>query len=119
MAMIDLKKTKPEMKDEKKEYGIGSAQVDEYPWGLLLTLNKDSLEKLGIDVSKVDIAQKVTLNCEASITAVSQSASKTNTDRSVTLQIQKMECSLGKTPSPSRMKGYLSMRDSGPGGKAT
>ncbi len=117
MAMIDLKKTKSEMKEEKKDSAI-SGPVDEYPWGLILTFNKDVLDKFGIDILKVDIGQKATLRCEASITAAHQSASKTNTDRSVTLQIQKMECSLGETPSPSRMKGYLSMRDSGPGGKA-
>lgn len=118
MAMIDLKRTKAEKDREKKISGTVTAVVEDYPYGFCLTFDKDILAKLGIDVDKVDIEQKVSISGVGVVTDVYKSASKSETRQSVSVQLQKIECNLGEAPKPSRMKGFLSVRDSGPGGKA-
>ena len=116
--MIDLKRTKAEKDREKKTSGSMSAYVEDYPYGFTLTFDKDTLAKLGIDVGKVDVEQKVSISGVGGVTDVYKSSSKSETRQSVSVQLQKIECSVGEAPKPSKMKGFLAMRDSGPGGKA-
>ena len=92
MDLHDMKRTK----EEKKEYGSestvrpSSPDVEEYPYGLSISLEKESLEKLGLDVDDFNLDSKVDIICLAKVESLHESSSKNNSSSSVSLQICKM-----------------------------
>jgi len=66
----------------------------DYPWGLSITLDDDSLEKLGLDLPEV--GTMMTLVANVKVTNVSESASPTYKQRSLGLQITEMALEDGK-----------------------
>lgn len=86
--LVDMKFTKAEIKEEKREYG---GDMQPYPWGLAIRLESTELEKLGIkDLPQV--GSEMHLICVAEVTGVNMSSSVGQEDETcVALQITHMQ----------------------------
>ena len=64
----------------------------QYPWGLIITLNKDALKKLGITAREFLIGQKVAINAVTMVKEIGLSlGTKGPEDQRLELQITDME----------------------------
>lgn len=90
MKLTDLKRTKAE---EKKWSGMevpATSEVESYPWGLEIRLETESLKKLGIDLNKFKIGQKVMITAETSVDEIRSSERRGEDSSTLGLQIQKL-----------------------------
>jgi hypothetical protein len=88
---MELKSMKLKKSKRNKPVPIGT-DSPKYPWGLRLSLDNDALEKLGIDVTKLEIKTVVPVKGMARITSISSYESVENKGKqdSVDLQIEKL-----------------------------
>lgn len=77
---------------------IGPAEEPEYPYGLALTLDDDSLKKLGLSVDGLKVGQAMELHARAEVKSLSKSESEGEQHQSVGLQIT----DLGMGPAAKR-----------------
>ena len=112
MELIDMKRAKPKKSEENKE--IASEYYDPYPYGLRITLNKEELEKLNIDVNKFDIGQRINIMAEAEVVNLQTSPNKKSGDQSIGFQLVKMNLTGAKTPKKSAFTEYSKQIDSKP-----
>jgi len=63
---------------------------DDYPYGLSISLETESLKKLGMDVSDFTIGGKVDVVCQVEVTRMSESAGQDGAYSDVSLQITDM-----------------------------
>jgi len=84
MELVNLKTGTDTYQDEKGE----THTRDDYPWGLCITLNNDTLNKLKADPQSV--GTEVMLTCKAVIKGVSARESENGTHRTADLQITDM-----------------------------
>lgn len=83
MKMVNLKRT------EKREPEMPVGAESEYPYGLSICLDSDTLKKLGIkDLPAV--GTKMTIECKVEVCSTSEYASKMGVDQSLSLQITDM-----------------------------
>lgn len=88
-ALVDLKYTKAELKEEKAEYVSGDQSP--YPWGMCISLEKAELDKLGIKELPL-VGSEWHFIAVATVTSVNQSASVTQDEETrVGLQITMMQ----------------------------
>lgn len=86
---MDLKNMKMTPKEAKEQYEPKSLDSPQYPYGLCLNLDNDSLEKLGIPIPAV--GQELSLTAKVEVTSVSQYDSKNgHKNSSISLQITDM-----------------------------
>ena len=86
MAMKDMKRTRAEIKEASQPM----ASQPEYPWGLCITLDNDSLDKLDID-ELPKVGGRITIVAVARVTSVSARTDEGGDDsRCVSLQIERM-----------------------------
>ena len=98
MPMIDMAKSAFEVTKEKADWSApmsAAAMVDKYPWGLSISFDQDTLEKLGLDGAMPDVGSVFKFTAEARITSASQneresSEGGTKMDNRVEAQIVKM-----------------------------
>lgn len=94
--MISMKLTAAEAKADTM---LGDAEEDggpQYPYGLTLCLDDETLAKLGItDLPKVGSVMQLTALVE--VCSVSQYANQKDTDTSMSLQITDMELAAGNS----------------------
>ena len=94
--MIDMKRTKSES-DESKEVAMGE---EDYPYGLSISLDQDSLEKLGIaELPKV--GAEMMLMAKVKVTSTNESQHENQSHKSVSLQITEMELEQGQAERPA------------------
>jgi hypothetical protein len=85
MKLVNMK-----LPPKKRSEGLEESAIpkEDYPYGLQLDLNDDSLSKLKLDPQKVKVGQKMRIVADVEVTRVSMSEStKGDTDKSITLQI--------------------------------
>ena len=76
MKLISLKrKPKRSLRRKLSEAPIMGADESEYPWGLELNLENESIEKIGIDVENTNVGDDVYFTARAKINSVSESES--------------------------------------------
>ena len=94
MDLHDMKRTKEEKKEYEKDMAPSTVgyvdSEDSYPYWLSINLEKESLEKLGLDVDDFNLGGKVDIICVAKVESLHESANKHNSSSSVNLQICKM-----------------------------
>jgi hypothetical protein len=109
MELPSMKRTKT----EKKEYGVDAApssvDEDEYPYGLSINLEKECLDKLGLDIDDFSINGKADMVCEAEVTSLHENANRHNTRASVTLQITNMALKVQPNEEPKSLKELLTV----------
>ena len=107
MDLISMKRTRV----EKKTTGLSDAPVDvdadDYPYGLSFNLEKESLDKLGLDVDDFSIESKGEMVCKIEVTSLHENANKHNTSASVTLQITDMAMMVHKNEKPVTVKALM------------
>lgn len=97
--IIDLKcknKTTP------MPQAVGGSSKESYPWGLKISLNDDSIDKLGLDISKLKTGQPYKGDCEYIVTSISQNDYEGKISNEVSLQITGM--SMPKKVSTDRLQ---------------
>lgn len=92
--MTDMKSLALNKKDVQRQEAqwAGKATKDspKYPGGVSLYLNDIVTEKLGLDVTKFKIGQKVKIMAEAEITEVSSRKNQVGTDDTMNIQLVTM-----------------------------
>lgn len=91
MTLASMKRTKADIKAERDRYAEGpiGGEGDAYPYGLRLSLDDETLKKLGIKPAKVGGTFHLIASCE--VCAVSIDESTTGGERShMSLQITEM-----------------------------
>ena len=96
---------------EKNDYEVTSIESDapEYPWGLSIGLNGESLKKLGKSSSDFDLGDEIEMTIKVKVKGLSSSKYEGDSDghESVDLQICEMELKDGNSDTRriSRMYG--------------
>ena len=89
MELHDMKRTKTEIKERESDAPT-SIGKNEYPYGLSINLEKESLDKLGLDIDDFNLDAKVDIVCQAEVSSTHESSNKHDTSASVSLQITGM-----------------------------
>ncbi len=91
MALVNMKRSKQEIKEQSKPVGVG---VNEYPYGLQLNLDDDEIDKLpGTETLQVD--DYVVIKAIGKVTRVaSNDISGGDKRRDLGIQIEKLDISL-------------------------
>ena len=120
--MIDMAYTKAEKKSDGCE--VAMTEKPDYPWGLEIRLEKESLDKLGIKQMPV-VGEIININALCKVTACSQSVNDSegseNENRCVTLQITAIGIvqggsDKGSPPAQQRAKSILGYYQGGGNG---
>lgn len=79
--MINMARTPAEAKEQLKDYPATAGQssassVPSYPWGLSVSLEEESLEKLGLAKRLPAVGETLQIVCMMRITSVSESESE-------------------------------------------
>jgi len=82
-----LKNMENSPKDKKKAIEVEPCPQPDFPYGLRIELNKDSLKKLGLKVSDFEIASEVCLVAKAEVCGISSNKRSNYESESVSLQI--------------------------------
>ena len=86
--LTDMKIPKP----KKTTSSSVEPSYSPYPWGLQITLEKESLKKLGIKISDFKLGEKVIIAGEAIILALRQTIEEVDNNKErIELQIIKMK----------------------------
>lgn len=111
MSLTNMKLTSK----EKKSYStVSSGLADkgpDYPWGLTINLEKEAINKLGIDIRNMKVGAEVSLMAKAKITSVSER--KDNEGESQSLSIQITDISLDN-PKKRPFQSYDKKMNEGP-----
>lgn len=98
MKMVDMKRTQAEAEELEAKHSpeIATADVtrESYPWGLSLTLEQETLEKLGMKTLPA-VGSRMTITAEVKVTSRSESQNESegageSKERTLGLQICKM-----------------------------
>ena len=100
MGMVNLKQDKKEMEKGTEVTASPEAPKDEYPYGLRVTLDQDTLKKLGISdaIGDYDIDDTVTISAKCLVKSVSKSKDdygKENESERMELQITDLSIEKG------------------------
>jgi len=92
MDLVDVKRTKADKEAERKRWEGESAvaEMDDYPYGLTLHLDDQTMEKLGLSGTDFDTGEPVKLVAEAVITEDRINTINGKTRRSMSIQLRKM-----------------------------
>lgn len=98
--LVSMARTKAEKKAAEDRYKAMPSSGEDYPYGLCLTLGKDELEKLGVD-ELPNVGDEISLDVVVKVTRVSASASETDDQKSVELQVTKMAVEMPDDDTPA------------------
>ena len=105
MKLINMKRTKTEKKGNIETCApCDSSSVEEYPYGLEIRLEKETLKKLGIDVDDIAIGRKLIVEAIAKVTNLNKSL---NDSSSMSLQITDMAITVKGNDNPKTLKDAL------------
>jgi hypothetical protein len=113
--MISLKLSK---KERKNAVTASPEPGPEYPYWSRVNLDSDTLDKLGLDFSKIRVGQAVSLVAKGEVVATLQATEKEEryNDTCITIQMTDLGVDLPKTK--SAVKDWAQKRNGRPGGPA-
>jgi hypothetical protein len=91
-ALVSLKNKKSKKSKKSDMNAVPAGPVDEYPYGLSLDLNTETMKKLGIKKLPT-VGEKYSIKAEAKVRSISEHSSESDggkPSRSLCLQITKM-----------------------------
>jgi hypothetical protein len=88
----EIKERSPKLAETPPEYG-----GPKYPWGLSLHLDEGSMEKLGLDIAKFKIGQKVPLSVIATVTSLSMNETEHGKYQCMDLMCGQLEVKAAKS----------------------
>jgi hypothetical protein len=84
---VSLARSPDELKEQaKKQYGP-SMEQPVFPYGLCLSLDEDTIKKLGLDTDDCEVGAKIHLCCMAEVTDFSKRKMDDGISRRIELQI--------------------------------
>lgn len=86
---VSMKLSKAEVKKHNAPMAVGASSAPRYPWGLSLSLDNASLEKLGM-TKLPEVGATFELDAKVKVTSVSQNEDGSSSNRSASLQITEM-----------------------------
>jgi phage gp45-like len=96
MKLTSMKRTPAELKAEKARYSNPIAtDAPSYDYGLRIRLGKESLAKLGLKPSELNVGDTVTVTAQCEVCEISQNDTRTHKSGNVELQIEKMAVNTG------------------------
>lgn len=96
MDLIDVKRTKADKKAESDRWkGDSVEEMDDYPYGLTVNLDDDTMGKLGLTDKDFDTGEPVMLMAEAVITEDRINTINGKTRRSMAIQLRKIAITQG------------------------
>jgi hypothetical protein len=108
--MVSMERSKKEMRANDAPISIDSSK---FPYGTCLHLSTSEMEKLGLDVTTLEVGAKVKLSAVGEITSVSSSKYTGGKDQSCSIQITSMALSDDLTKKGN--KAYRDARRKGAG----
>jgi hypothetical protein len=88
---VTLTSMKRAVKKAKSSKAYPMDSTEPYPYGLSLSLDDESLEKLGIDIGDYSVGDELELHAKVKVRSLRQSESTTSgKDRSMDLQVTDM-----------------------------
>jgi hypothetical protein len=89
--LVDVKRTKADKEAERKSWeGDSVERMDDYPYGLTVHLDHETIEKLGLSDMDLDAGEPVMLVSEATVTEDRINTVNGKTRRSMSLQLRKI-----------------------------
>jgi hypothetical protein len=104
-----MKRTKSE-KTENKSPEVYAESEEDYPYGLEIRMEKESLGKLGLDIDDFSINTKVDIVCQAEVTHLSESVSSDDSHSSASFQITDMAIEV--RPKSEKLKDVINLAKS-------
>jgi hypothetical protein len=86
MKLVSMKMSPQTAKQMTEPCAVDGGDRPRYPWGLSITLDEDSLDKLGMDTMP-DVGESLQLSALVDVTACSSNETDSGKRRSVSLQI--------------------------------
>ena len=84
-TLVNIKRTEADKKAEAAKYDTIDGKAEDYPWGLSLRLDNETIAKLGLGDTDAD--DKVTIHAQAFVSEDTVNKRNGKTERSVSLQI--------------------------------
>ncbi len=110
MELPSLKLTKKQRTSDAPEPVISEKyEGPEYPYGLEITLEKDCLEKLGLDIDDFSVGNTVDMVCLGEVTRTHESAGKDQDNASVGIQITNMAMKVQPNEKKQKLKELLTI----------
>lgn len=88
--MVDMAEKKRKGDGECMPATVEKPKGPSYPYGLRVTLNKEQLTKMKIEVKDMTIGDKVSIQAVAKVVRMSESVGTYSDDKSIELQITKL-----------------------------
>jgi len=105
MALVNMKLPK----SKKNNCSPEVCRSEPYPYGLELSLEKEAIDKLNLDINSFVIGGKVDIVCRAEVTNLSQSVAKKDENLSIRLQITDMNMSECKNENPKKLRDTIKL----------
>lgn len=87
-GLVSMKRTKKDRKKHNSEHAIGDES--KFPFGLSISLDDESLEKLGIKTLP-KVGEAMIVAGVGKVESVSERSTARNSSRNVTIQLERME----------------------------
>ena len=107
MELKNMKRTKAEKKEHISDAPSVGMSPEDYPYGLTINLEKESLDKLGLDIDDIAIGRRVSIEAVAKITNLNKSISEKDNHSSMSLQITDMSVTPKGSNNPKTLKEAL------------
>lgn len=108
MKLTNLKLTKKERK-AAGEVPKEAESKEAYPWGLSITLETESIDKLGLDLKSFKINEKIKIGAIAEVIGISNDKTEDGDRKTIRLQIQKIGLDRGGISKAGEQKGVQKM----------
>lgn len=110
MKLTSMKRTKSEKTENQASEVVVDSSEEDYPYGLEIRMEKESLDKLGLDIDNFSINTKVDIVCQAEVTHLSESVSSDNSHSSASFQITDMAIEV--RPKAEKLKDIINLAKS-------
>ena len=87
--LVSMKRTKKDKKRHNSDHVVGSEES--FPYGLAISLDDESLSKLGIKDPLPGVGEEYIVVGVGKISSVSKNSSERRVSRNVTIQLEKLE----------------------------
>lgn len=109
MDLCDMKRTKMEKKSTSPEVAADTYEEPEYPYGLEISLEEESMKKLGLDIDDFSVDNKVDMICQGEITRTHESSGREHSNSSVSIQITRIAMRVQPNENKVTLKDVISV----------
>lgn len=105
--LVSMKRTKSEKKGRNSDHAVGLGDRDDFPFGLSIDLNDESLKKLGM--SKLpQVGDELIVAGIGRVTSVSERSDSNRKTRNVSIQLEQLDVGPLKVGGPKTAEDAVS-----------